>query len=354
LEMFTPQHAYAGETWPRAYEKWPEGESWPQADSEWLNLPWCHSAFLNKSSMGWSNCCQNLDADSDASTAVGTEASLTSWNIVWCSERCYKAENDERRKRLAELAQSAGASLVLLKKSQKFAYWLAKAQRPPYILLTDWREAKPSLQVTAQEPVHNQPVFTLVLCDEDQKAYERAAQWKEDLPPRADPVHVIREGGVAVLGQFLDNLGERSPSIEESLRSFGKTDGHDRSNVSSPRSSEEGTHRSPLVVDLVDRFVGQGITNQQDASPASCSESSCEDDPMAAQKETRMSQNSRISSNMRFAGIERIDEEVSWLEVLQNSTIPQVSNLLASAVLHQTAAEVAALLRAAQPEAYED
>jgi hypothetical protein len=67
---------------------------------------------------------------------------LASWNIVWCSERCYKAENDERRARLSELAQTAGATLVLLKKAHKFAAWLAKAQRPPYILLTDWREAK--------------------------------------------------------------------------------------------------------------------------------------------------------------------------------------------------------------------
>jgi len=296
--------------------------------------------------MGWGDGCQNLNADSDASTAVSTEASLTSWNIVWCSERCYKAENDERREKLTELAQSAGATLVLLKKAHKFAAWLAKAQRPPYILLTDWREAKPSLQVAAQEPVHNQPVFSLVVCDDEEKAYDRAKQWMEELPPRADPIHVIKEGGLHIIKQFLANLGEKSPANERSLTNVSFTDGDDGSSPSTPRSSSRQGTRNGLP--LTNLFLTPGTTYQQDSSLASCLEARCDDEPIlvVAPEDAGISQTS---------GIDEVHREVSWLESLQNSALPpEVTELLSSVLRHQTPAEVAALLRASQPDIYDD
>lgn len=340
MDTFTAQQAYVGETWPRNYTKWHEGETWPQIDSEWqgcqdlkehnlpswLGVPWCQSSSP-KASIFWGDGCHDFNVDSDASTAVSTEASLTSWNIVWCSERCYKAENDERRERLHELAQSAGATLVLHKKAAKLAAWLAKAQQQPYILLTDWREAKPSLQATAKEPVHNQPVFSLVLCDGDEKAYERAKQWMEELPPRIDPVHVMKESGLNIVKQFLDNLSEKSPSSDASTTNFGCRD-DDGSSASSPRSSIVGiANRSPLT------DQSMPLSQQQDLSIAPCSELGG-DEPQTS-------------------GIDGICREASWLERLRNSVLPEVSDVLSSVLQNRTPAEVVALLQDAQPDFYD-
>jgi len=347
MDTFSAQQAYVGETWPRNYTKWHEGETWRQIDSEWqgcqdlkehnlpsswLGVPWCQSTSSPKASIIWGDGCHDFNVDSDASTAVSTEASLTSWNIVWCSERCYKAENDERRERLSELAQSAGATLVLHKKAQKLAAWLAKAQQPPYILLTDWREAKPSLQATAREPVHNQPVFSLVLCDDDEKAYERAKQWMEELPPRTDPVHVMKESGLNIVKQFLDNLSEKSPSSDTSTGNFGCGD-DDGSSASSPRSSIVGTaNRLPLI------DQSMALSLQQDLSIASCSEVDG-DDEHATRSQT--------------SGIDGICRETSWLETMRNSVLPEVSDVLSNVLQNQTPAEVVALLEAAQPDFYD-
>jgi len=303
--------------------------------------------------MGWGDGCQNFNADSDASTAVSTEASLTTWNIVWCSERCYKAENDERRARLTELAQTAGATLVLLKKAHKFAAWLAKAQRPPYILLTDWREAKPSLLVAAQEPVHNQPVFSLVLCDDEEKAYERAKQWMEELPPRADPVHVIREGGVDVLKQFLGNLGEKSSTSERFSTNSSCIDGDYGSVTSTPRSPSIGIQNGLPMVNLL---MSERVTlpQDQDASPR------CEEEPMqtVSPEDVGTLQTSGIETYdglLDPTGIDEVRKELTWFESLQSGALPpEVPNLLSLVLRHRTPAEVAALLHAAQPDFYDD
>jgi len=345
MEASAPQQAHVGETWPRTCE----GETWPHSDSDWHKcqdyVPCCQTSSWNKASMGWDDGCQNVNADSDASTAVSTEASLTSWNIVWCSERCYKAENDERRERLSELAQAAGATLVLLKKAHKFAAWLAKAQRPPYILLTDWREAKPSLQVAAQEPVHNQPVFSLVVCDDEEKAYDRAKQWMVELPPRADPVHVVKEGGLNVLKKYLANLGEKWPTSDRSSTNVSFTDGDDGSSASTPRSSPQGTLNGLPLTNL---FLAQGATFQQDSSLTPSPEVRCGDESILAVA-------SEGAGMSLTSGIDEIHREESWLVSLQNSALlPEVFDLLSSVLQHQTPAEVAALLHAAQPDIYDD
>lgn len=259
--------------------------------------------------MGWDDGCQNVNADSDASTAVSTEASLTSWNIVWCSERCYKAENDERRERLSELAQAAGATLVLLKKAHKFA------------------------------------VFSLVVCDDEEKAYERAKQWMEELPPRADPVHVVKEGGLNVLKKFLANLGEKSPTSDRSSTNVSFTDGDDDSSASTPRSSPQGTRNGLPLTSL---FLAQGATFQQDSLLAPGPEVRCGDESILAIASE--------GAGMSFtSGIDEIHREESWLLSLQNSALlPEVFDLLSSVLQHQTPAEVAALLHAAQPDIYDD
>lgn len=132
--------------------------------------------------------------------------STWTWRLVWCHERCHKQENEGLRRVLGDAARNAGASLVCLKKASKFAVWLRSAQRPPYVLLTDWRELKPCINTAKQVHISNQPTFTIVFC-KDARHYERASAWAKSLPPRADPVHVCKD--LTFLKAFLADLATR-------------------------------------------------------------------------------------------------------------------------------------------------
>jgi len=147
------------------------------------------------------------------------------WSLVWCSERCFKEDNAQRREVLEDLAESAGASLVSFKKASKFAIWLVNTPHKPFILVTDWREVKPCLQVSELQPVEYQPVFTVVLCDSDQKNYERAQLWASSLPPRKDPVHVV--SSLDFLQSFISTLGYKleSPNVRLFQASSDASDG---------------------------------------------------------------------------------------------------------------------------------
>jgi hypothetical protein len=115
-----------------------------------------------------------------------------SWHLIWCHERCHKHDCDEKRAVIVNAAEESQASLLCLKKAGKYAAWLEQAQRPPYALLTDWREVKPCLQAANLHSPRNQPVFTVILC-ELPKHYERASAWAQALPARNDPVHICRD-----------------------------------------------------------------------------------------------------------------------------------------------------------------
>jgi len=136
-------------------------------------------------------------------------ASPKTWRILWCHERCHKPDNEGRRAQLNEVTRTAGASLVCLKKASKYGDWLRKGQRPPYILLTDWREVKPCLGIASQVMLSNQPTFTVVLCEE-QSHFDRAHAWAGALPRRADPVHVCKD--LNFLKAFLNKYSARMAS----------------------------------------------------------------------------------------------------------------------------------------------
>jgi len=198
--------------------------------------------------------------------------------------------------------------------------------------------------VAAQEPVHNQPVFTLVVCDDEEKAYDRAKQWMEELPPRADPVHVVKEGGLNVLKKFLGNLGEKSPTSDRSWTNVSFTDG-DGSSASTPRSSPQGTRNGLPLTNL---FLAQGATFLQDSSLPPGPEVRCGDESILAVA-------SEGAGMSLTSGIDEIHREESWIESLQNrELLPEVFDLLSSVLQQQTPAEVAALLHAAQPDIYDD
>mmetsp|Transcript_126385 Transcript_126385/g.252557 ORF Transcript_126385/g.252557 Transcript_126385/m.252557 type:complete len:518 (-) Transcript_126385:145-1698(-) len=139
------------------------------------------------------------------------------WRLVWCHERCHKQETEPLRKAINEAAREVGAVLVCMKKANKFGLWLDHAQRPPFALLTDWREVKPCLQTISLQPPSNRPACTMVLCTMGPQ-FERAAAWAQTLPPRTDPVMVCRDLSspkelLAIFASHLEGAGLSQDSI---------------------------------------------------------------------------------------------------------------------------------------------
>lgn len=145
------------------------------------------------------------DTGSDTSSGRGSPAP-TRWRVVWCHERCHKRESEALRKELGDACRLVGASLVCLKKAGKFQDWLRGGQRSgirkptPYVLVSDWREAKPCRDFLSQEHSSNRPLFTVLLCDEG-RHFERASTWARGLGSTSDPVHVKQD--VNGVKQFL-------------------------------------------------------------------------------------------------------------------------------------------------------
>lgn len=114
-------------------------------------------------------------------------ASSRWWRIVWCQACCHKRDHAAELRALTDAATEAGASLVSLKKACNFAVWASHVQRPPFVLLTDWREVKPCLRAAAKQPPQNRPLFTLVVAELEQ--FERVSTWARSLPPSSGLVH---------------------------------------------------------------------------------------------------------------------------------------------------------------------
>jgi len=146
-------------------------------------------------------------------------AASASWQLIWCHERCHKKECETRKNIFIKDAEEYKASLLCLKKAAKYAAWLEQAQRPPHALLTDWREVKPCLQASGLHAFHNQPVFTVILCDLP-KHYERASAWAQGLPARHNPVRICADVGLLrgmlqeLTGQLLAGAAARSRPLQ--------------------------------------------------------------------------------------------------------------------------------------------
>lgn len=123
------------------------------------------------------------------------EGSKGCWRLVWVHERCHKHENIERVRAIGRELHSLGAALICLKKANQFSLWVQQAARPPFILVTDWREAQPCMQFLTQQASSNQPVGTVVVCDSTRQL-GRASEWAQGLPQWAGPVATCERGRV--------------------------------------------------------------------------------------------------------------------------------------------------------------
>eukprot|EP00931_Biecheleriopsis_adriatica_P099261 TRINITY_DN7365_c0_g2_i1.p1 TRINITY_DN7365_c0_g2~~TRINITY_DN7365_c0_g2_i1.p1 ORF type:complete len:282 (-),score=19.47 TRINITY_DN7365_c0_g2_i1:218-1000(-) len=124
------------------------------------------------------------------------------WYLVWCHERCHKPDAAKLRDMLLKVAAEGGGSIVLHKKSNKLLEWLARHGESRYVLLSDWREAKPCLEGLgcSEGVVKGQPLAFCVYC-ESMKTYERALEWAQGIP--RGMVQVFGELSGASLKEFL-------------------------------------------------------------------------------------------------------------------------------------------------------
>lgn len=113
-------------------------------------------------------------------------ASSANFCLVWCYERCNKADQGQTLIELQEVAASFGSNLVLYKKSTGFLNWLERATER-VLLLADWREAKPIVDGVNLLTAARSQQFHLEMCilAQSNKTYRRASEWAA----------LIRQGG---------------------------------------------------------------------------------------------------------------------------------------------------------------
>eukprot|EP00931_Biecheleriopsis_adriatica_P057271 TRINITY_DN33976_c0_g1_i1.p1 TRINITY_DN33976_c0_g1~~TRINITY_DN33976_c0_g1_i1.p1 ORF type:complete len:211 (-),score=48.09 TRINITY_DN33976_c0_g1_i1:136-768(-) len=66
------------------------------------------------------------------------------WVLALCLERCYKEECAKEREALSAYARSKQGVLVCFRRAEIFEKW-AYTNTKPYVFISGWREAKPSL-----------------------------------------------------------------------------------------------------------------------------------------------------------------------------------------------------------------
>jgi len=145
-----------------------------------------------------------------------SRASECWWKLVWCHQDCHKPELDPVRRTLMAAAQAVGASLVCLKRAQRFEEWVSYRQRPPFALLTNRREVVGCLQASAEQPASNRPAFTIVACEEDSRQKHGSPVWVQQLGTAGGPV-LTRQSPEDV-GTILAELAE---GLRAGLRESG-------------------------------------------------------------------------------------------------------------------------------------
>lgn len=126
---------------------------------------------------------------------AAAKSSTVWWRLLWCHERCHKGENEDWRMEMRDTAQDYGAALICLKKARQFGSWMDRALRPPFVLVTDWREAQPCIQAISQHKGRNCPVMTVVICD-SKRQLSRASEWASRLGPEVGAVQVFEKDAI--------------------------------------------------------------------------------------------------------------------------------------------------------------
>jgi len=98
------------------------------------------------------------------------------WVLLWCCERCFKAERAEQLSALQVAVKDTGGEVVCFRKARFVAAWVDSDVRPPFVLVTDWREAQPCLIALGEHSGTNRPLLMAVICD-SARQLRRATAW---------------------------------------------------------------------------------------------------------------------------------------------------------------------------------
>lgn len=116
---------------------------------------------------------------------------MAQWHLVWCNEQCHKHALESLHQEIFEIVDRENGVLVRLKKAAGVGRWLSRAPRPDFALLTDWREAKPCMQILDENDDFRRPRMTLVYVHGD-KQFKQASRWAAKLPFFSEsPVYII-------------------------------------------------------------------------------------------------------------------------------------------------------------------
>jgi len=113
------------------------------------------------------------------------------WQLVWCHERCHKVDLDPVRDAFTEAIGKANGSLVCLKKATGFGRWVSRMPNVPFVLLADWREAKPCWDILSEDVPHEMQLT--VVYTEQERQFKQASQWAASLRARGarNIIHVV-------------------------------------------------------------------------------------------------------------------------------------------------------------------
>lgn len=99
-----------------------------------------------------------------------------SWNVVWCHEHCHKGKMHEMSLAMQGAAKEIRAAMVSLKKADRYMKWLETQHSRPHVLITNWREVKPTVQGMADASSCAPPLCIVVLA-ESAIVLHRASEW---------------------------------------------------------------------------------------------------------------------------------------------------------------------------------
>eukprot|EP00929_Paragymnodinium_shiwhaense_P083040 TRINITY_DN44080_c0_g1_i1.p1 TRINITY_DN44080_c0_g1~~TRINITY_DN44080_c0_g1_i1.p1 ORF type:complete len:426 (-),score=99.58 TRINITY_DN44080_c0_g1_i1:366-1565(-) len=109
------------------------------------------------------------------------------YSVLLCQERCHKNESVEATQALSDALEPLGGAVTCMKKARVMERWLSKPiASKPFILLTDWREAQPCMQVlsslkpAADAAPAGPPALTVIFCSTSRQV-KRASTWLSTL-----------------------------------------------------------------------------------------------------------------------------------------------------------------------------
>lgn len=123
-------------------------------------------------------CVAGVATSQSASIHQPASKPKASWQIVWCCERCHQPTRIENMQSFNSMVKTLGGNIHLLKRAEKIKSHQLKSR---YVLVSDWRDAKPFLDVFEKVPSMTRPSLMIIICNAE-GSYRAAVQWAESVP----------------------------------------------------------------------------------------------------------------------------------------------------------------------------